>query len=77
MLLKIESVNNFDFKNLLIIASYNNQTSYLDILRLVNALYEMALTRATLNLITQRLLKKFFSIIFTDNKTSSTVSYQS
>ena len=77
MLLKIESVNNFDFKNLLIIASYNKQTSYLDILRLVNALYEMALTRATLNLITQRLLKKFFSIIFTDNKTSSTVSYQS
>ena len=50
---------------------------YLDILRLVNALYEMVLTRATLNLITQRPLKMFFSIIFTDNKTSSIVSYES
>ena len=59
------------------LAAANGLSSfYLDILRL-NALYEMVVTRATLNLITQRPLKMFFSIIFTDNKTSSIVSYES
>ena len=85
MLLKIQSVIysskmiliNFDLKKLPIITSYDKWASYLDIYRPVSALYKMVLARVALNLITQRSLKKFFSIIFTDNKSSSIVSYES
>ena len=74
-LLKIESLINFDFKKLLIMASYSKWGSYLDIHRPVSALYKMVFSRVTLSLITQSSPKKFFSIIFTDSKTSSIVSY--
>ena len=68
---------NFDFKQLLIIASYNMLTFYLEIYRLVSADYDMALARVTFNLMTQRSLKKFSRIIFTDNMTTSTISPES
>ena len=75
-LLEIESKINFDFKNLLIIASYDKWASYLDIHRPVSALYKMVVARVTLNMIIRRSLKKIFSIIFTDNNISSIVSYE-
>ena len=75
MLLKIDSVVNFDFKKLLIITSYDKWVSYLDIDRPVSPLYKMVVARVTLNLIAQRLLKKLLSIIFND-KFSSLVSYE-
>ena len=52
-------------------------TFYLEIYRLVSADYDMALARVTFNLMTQRSLKKFSRIIFTDNMTTSTISPES
>ena len=75
--LSLLSTINFDFKKLLIIASYDKSVSYLDIHRPVSALYKMVVARVTLNLITRRSLKKIFSIIFTDNNISSIAWYES